>query len=475
MKRAFSKNWVQDAMRGTATGMCAIAGGTRTAGQARAAAGGMRTGTGEMHATANGALAAADGPRQLTRTLDARKRSTLQTFLLSRRLVAALLVPPAGGRASVAAWVALVAMLILPALARGETDADATPAVGSLATGSTLARKPGRTARLSLAMLAGSPAAPPSSAAAPPSPAAPPSLPAAAPPYRFQPGVVCPLCQITPQYPHGRSGLHWHDHWGTVGAREYVTVGVLGAAALGLQFFVPRPRQARWDSTLPLDEPLRDALRIGSERGRERASTVSDVLFVWEVLHPSIIDPLLVAWWQRQSPFTAWQMLVIDAQAYTLTLAVNDLVKNLFARERPWVRNGDCEANPDSSACGSGGRNLSLYSGHAAVTATGAGLLCAHHTQLSLYQSDVLDTGTCALAVLGTALTGALRVASDKHWASDVLVGHLMGYASGYLMPTLLYYREFRATPHEHPEELEYTALPFIQEGSLGLQVLGWF
>jgi len=296
------------------------------------------------------------------------------------------------------------------------------------------------------------------------------------PPYHFQPGVLCPLCKLTPQFPEGQSGLHWHDHWGRAGVREYVSVGMLGAAALGLQLFVKRPSEARWDSPLPLDEGLRDGLRIGSSRGRERASTVSDVLFVWEVLHPSLIDPLLVAWWKRESPFVAWQMLVIDAQAYALTLVLNDLAKNVFARARPWVQNGDCATDPDSADCGSGGRNLSFYSGHAAVTATGAGLLCAHHTQLSLYQSDLLDSGTCALAVLGTALTGALRVASDNHWASDVIVGHFMGYASGYLLPTLLYYKEFRATPDDHaPDGVQYTALPLVRDGALGLTLLGWF
>jgi hypothetical protein len=55
-----------------------------------------------------------------------------------------------------------------------------------------------------------------------------------------------------------------------------------------------------------------------------------------------------------------------------------------------------------------------------------------------LYQNDILDVGTCALAVAGTAVTGAMRIASDNHWASDVIVGHLMGYASGYLLPTVL-------------------------------------
>lgn len=293
--------------------------------------------------------------------------------------------------------------------------------------------------------------------------------------YEFQPGVLCPLCRLTPEFPEGRSGLHWHHHWQTVGAGEYVTVGVLAAAALGLQLSTPPPARTRWDGPILLDNPIRRALRIGTASGRARAETVSDVLFVWEVLHPLVLDPLLVAWWQREAPFVAWQMLVIDAQAYALTLLVNDLTKWASGRARPWVRNGDCATNRDSPSCGGGGRNLSFYSGHAAVTATGAGLLCAHHTQLALYQNDYLDTGTCVLAVLGTAVTGAMRIASDNHWASDVLVGHLMGYASGYLLPTLLYYKEFRAAPHEHHDNLEYAALPLVGDGVLGVTLMGLF
>jgi hypothetical protein len=103
-------------------------------------------------------------------------------------------------------------------------------------------------------------------------------------------------------------------------------------------------------------------------------------------------------------------------------------------------------------------------------------LICAHHTQLNLYQSDLLDQGTCVLAVLGTATTGAMRIASDNHWTSDVLVGHLTGYASGYLLPTLLYYKEFSVAPHEHDEPAPvYATLPMITRDSLGISVLGIF
>jgi membrane-associated phospholipid phosphatase len=294
-------------------------------------------------------------------------------------------------------------------------------------------------------------------------------------PYKFQPGVICPLCELTPQFPLGRSGLHWHGHWRQAGVREYVTISGLAAGTVAVRFLAPPATSPSWTGPVLFDSAVRDALRIDSAGGRKTAATISDALFAWEVLHPTVIDPLLFAWWLRESPFVAWQMMLIDAQAYAFTFFMSDVVKRVAARQRPWVSTEDCAQNPDGKECGSGGRYMSFYSGHAAVTATGAGLICAHHTQLSLYQNDLLDTGTCALAIAGTALTGAMRIASDNHWASDVIIGHLMGYTSGYLLPTLLYYKEFRVEPHDHPMPAIYATLPMITPESVGLSVLGIF
>ena len=68
-----------------------------------------------------------------------------------------------------------------------------------------------------------------------------------------------------------------------------------------------------------------------------------------------------------------------------------------------------------------------------------------------------------------------MRIASDNHWASDVIIGHLMGYTSGYLLPTVLYYKEFRVEPHEHPTAPTYAALPMVTGDSLGINVIGAF
>lgn len=291
--------------------------------------------------------------------------------------------------------------------------------------------------------------------------------------YHYQPGVPCPYCTTTADAAPPPTGLHWHDHWQKVGLREYLTIPLLGAAYLGVTLW-PAAEAARWDSPILFDGGARKLLRLQSASSRKTTETISNILFYAEVVHSVVLDPLLVAWGVHHSPSVAWQMSVINAQAYALTLVLNETTKRLTARKRPFV--DACNRDVTGASCASGARYSSFYSGHAAVTATGAGLICAHHTQLALYQSDVLDTGTCIAAVAGTALTGAMRIMADNHWASDVLVGHLMGYLSGYLLPTLLYYKEFRTAPHDHaPERPSILALPIVDDHSLQLSLFGQF
>ena len=75
-------------------------------------------------------------------------------------------------------------------------------------------------------------------------------------------------------------------------------------------------------------------------------------------------------------------------------------------------------------------------------------------------------------------MTGGLRVASDNHWASDVVIGHLTGYVSGYLLPTLLYYKEFRITPRDdhppsEPTAPSFAVLPLVGPDSVQLTLFG--
>lgn len=296
--------------------------------------------------------------------------------------------------------------------------------------------------------------------------------------YDFAPDEICPFCVLTPQYPYALRGLHWHRHWRRVGWPEYVAIPVLGGATVAMLALASTESEPDWSGPILFDEPARDLFVFHSTSGRNTARTISDVLFVGSIIHPVVVDNFIVAWWVRKAPDVAWEMFVINAQAYALTLALNTLTKRITARGRPW--RDRCPDDTGEFPCDSP-PGASFYSGHAAVTATGAGLLCAHHTQLSLYRNDVLDAGSCILGIAGTIVTGATRMASDQHWASDVLMGHLMGYLSGYLMPTLLYYREFHFTPHpvetlpQAPSAPVVAVLPIATDRTLQLSAIGMF
>jgi membrane-associated phospholipid phosphatase len=273
--------------------------------------------------------------------------------------------------------------------------------------------------------------------------------------YDFDDEHDCTYCRLSPGRLGVRRGLHWHAHWNRVGVPEYVLAPVLSALGAALTFWVQPASDANWTGPALFDAPARDALTI-----------TSDALLWGSVAHTMIVDPLVVAWAARGSSEVAWQMTVINAQAYALTLSINALTKRLVERERPW---GDvCTADPDSARCERRGRYESFYSGHAALTATSAGLTCAHHTQLKLYGNELADSLTCVGALAFTAATGALRVSSDNHWATDVLVGHVVGYATGYFIPTLRFYKEFRVKP-EPDEHATILVLPYVGSGTTGI------
>jgi membrane-associated phospholipid phosphatase len=239
--------------------------------------------------------------------------------------------------------------------------------------------------------------------------------------------------------------LKWRDGWRRVGVAEYTSTALLGAGILALHW-VDRANEAHWDGPIVHDDWMRDTLRISSRSGRSDAATVSDVLDFVALGHLFLVDNLAVTAIGDSNADVAWQMFVINVQSYALSSFANRLTKRLAQRARPYVEPCRRDSEVDDR-CGTLSAYESFYSGHATSTATSAGLICAHHTHLALYGGGAADVATCLAAVGFTTATGALRIASDNHWATDVLVGHVSGYLAGYLLPTLVYYGEVRTEP----------------------------
>lgn len=140
-----------------------------------------------------------------------------------------------------------------------------------------------------------------------------------------------------------------------------------------------------------------------------------------------------------------------------------------------------CGIDP-ANAANCGGSPASFFSGHTALTAAAAGLTCAHHQFLPLYGGGWADRAACAAAIAASASTGLLRVMSDRHYMSDILVGGAFGFLVGYGVPRLLHYRH-PATPGGRPPGGErsrgaariLSVVPVSDGDRLGVTVLGVF
>ena len=286
---------------------------------------------------------------------------------------------------------------------------------------------------------------------------------------------VCLALLAAPSTARAEQRLEWKDEWRRVGAVEYVATGTLAFASYAIHQWLPPALEPSWTRPVLFDWGTRGWLGIGSRRGRANAGTASDVLVVLSGVQPLLVDSLFVPGVLDQNGDVAHQMSIISLQAYALTFFLNASAKRIVARQRPYVVG--CQKDPEyNDACQDLDRFRSYYSGHAAIAATGAGLVCAHHTHLPLYGGGAADGVACGGA-LGLALaTGALRILADRHWASDVLTGYLVGFASGYLIPTLLYYGSFRrAQEEEQPADTQLPLAPRTSTPLIPLTFAGRF
>jgi membrane-associated phospholipid phosphatase len=271
--------------------------------------------------------------------------------------------------------------------------------------------------------------------------------------------------------PREADAVEWRPEWRRSDAFDYaLSLGLFAGYAATVIF--PKPTdEPDWVGPVLLDAPLRRAFGAEGVPARNLAATTSDVALWFSIGHV-IADATAFAMLRHDAPDVGWELLVMDAEAYSATLLLNAMVKRITSRARPYVE--PCEDDPDyDTKCGDRERYSSFYSGHAAVTATSAGLLCSQHTRLPLY-GDGWDTAACVNGVLMTSLTGVLRVVSDRHWASDVVTGHMLGFSSGFFLPQLLHFR---------PEKSQRTSavrllavMPAVDEsGGFGVSAFGVF
>jgi membrane-associated phospholipid phosphatase len=297
---------------------------------------------------------------------------------------------------------------------------------------------------------------------APPLPAAPEPVapvPAELPPASgTAPGSAAPPAATTAS-PAGAPP--WPAHGlPTVGVWDIVASGGLVGALAVVQFGVPAPTQGKWAGN-GFDDWVRGGLRLSSESGRQTASTISDV-GVYILSAFPLINATLVAGVEHERWDIAWRLVVLDAETLlTATLAAISL-QHLTARERPFVQ--ECVTNPNLRDCQTGSKYQSFPSGHTTLVFAAVALECFHHGYL-----DTSHTGwgaaACPATVAVAAVTGVLRVMADRHWATDVIAGAVLGGTIGIAIPALHIAVAKGQTPT--------VVTPAIGPGMMGLSIAG--
>ena len=229
----------------------------------------------------------------------------------------------------------------------------------------------------------------------------------------------------------------WDPSWPKFRPAEYVLTGVAGSAALVLYFGMHDARAPRLTGGVLFDDYFRDALRLRPAAQRDIARTISDWTAISALTWATAVDSLIVPI-ARGSTELSGQMLLMDAEAFSFSTLITTLIFKTVARARPSYI--DCERDAKYDPLCKLHPMGSFPSGHTNTAFTGAGLSCAHHLHVPLYGNHLADVLACAGTLTLAATTGTLRIAGDRHYLTDVLVGAMIGFAVGYGMPTLLHY-----------------------------------
>jgi membrane-associated phospholipid phosphatase len=267
--------------------------------------------------------------------------------------------------------------------------------------------------------------------------------------------------------------LVWNPKWPRFRAIGYVLTAASVAGALAATFLLPYPDDPRWVGGIFADTKVRKLLRARTPSLRDGVRTASDITLIASLVQTGLIDGFLLPI-ADDSWFVAWQLTLMNAQAFALNILVATVLFKTAARGRPAY--ADCAVDRNSDPLCAAGTFASFPSSHTSTTFTAAGLTCIHHKYLPLYGGQPWDAAACASSLVIASATGLFRVVGDRHWLSDVVLGAAFGFSLGYFYPYLFHYQYGEASPpHPSRASLVWGFVPGAQQTPYGLSVMGLF
>lgn len=200
-------------------------------------------------------------------------------------------------------------------------------------------------------------------------------------------------------------------------ADYFLTYGAT-ALVLGSQLLQDElaPAEPRWKEPNAFDLYFRNKLKW-PDSDIDYAHKLSDVL-LWGMLIPSVL------WTPAIGGHKYNEHLLLNLQVMAATGLLVGITKYLTARERPYAYFG-IKTNADKSA-----DNISFFSGHSAFTFAAATMVSMTLQNKYGHYSGWIWSGTLTCA----SATAILRIAADRHYMSDILVGTFIGMLTAYII-----------------------------------------
>jgi len=211
-------------------------------------------------------------------------------------------------------------------------------------------------------------------------------------------------------------------------ALHAIAIGGFAAVYLTSEILVKdklAPAECAWCDPPGFDKSARDALRWAHTG---RANLLSN-LTGYAAPPFATMGLLIVSSWGTTDKRRWFDDVAPVLEAAVTVSLVNQVTKFLVSRARPFVRFAPPGRTPELDD------NLSFFSGHTSLAfseAVAAGVV-AHDRGYKL--EPVIWASGLTLA----AATGYLRIAADKHYLSDVLVGAVVGSGFGLLVPYMFH------------------------------------
>jgi len=283
--------------------------------------------------------------------------------------------------------------------------------------------------------------------------------------------------QLAPEPEEDEHRLEWS--YPLFRPAEYIVTAAMPMVFRTIDHNFPEADRPRWTGDNAFDDAVQSWLGDRTEEERLTLDRISTLTWRFAQVFP-FVDSAAVALIDDFNLHVGWQMTMINVAALSFQALIKLVLHRTVARNRPntaqCIRDGsepeDCRIDNTNS----------FPSGHASSAFTGAGLVCAHHTNLPLYGGNTADTTACVTMLTLATATGVMRIAGDKHYTLDVLASVVLGLGSGWLLPWLLHYRfpieEDPGSTEDQDDEPGpgVAVLPMVEgEGGLGLSAAGWF